>query len=39
MDHPWFEQTDWIVLRDARNNENFVRVRGFILALTIQGAR
>jgi len=27
---PWFEQTDLIVSRDARNSRSLVRVRGFI---------
>jgi hypothetical protein len=27
---PWFEQTDLIVSRDARNRKSLVRVRGFI---------
>src|SRR5437588_95068 len=30
MSLPWFEQTDLIVLRDARNSNSFVRVRVFV---------
>ena len=36
MSLPWFEQTDLIVLRDARNSNNLVRVRVFVQATAIQ---